>query len=109
MSPTRAKLIEMSKHVKALQEICSDELEGCACETTNQMVMHVFYPEGEFKTYRAWLEEGQQVKKGSKAFPVWGRKRKVAVKDGGEESQYKFFPTANLFHESQVEAVEVEA
>jgi len=103
----RSTLIKMSNQVKMMRELCDPALEGCNCASINEMVKHVFYPAGNYNTYKGWLEEGYQVKKGSKSFPVWGKKRKGTKKvKGGEDKEYKFFPIANIFHESQVERIE---
>lgn len=111
LNPKKAKLIELSQIAKGMREMGAPELEGMTEEPTiNNIIMHVFYPEGEYSTYKGWKDKGYQVKKGSKAFPVWGKKLKfrkeVETPKGTKEKEYSAFPLANLFHESQVEKVQ---
>ena len=69
----------------------------------------------EFNTFHQWREKGFKVKKGSKAFAVWGSPRKghedPETKSGeSEEDEYKFFPLCYLFSDQQVEpAMQMEA
>lgn len=63
-----------------------------------------------FKTFKQWKEEGFSIKKGSKAFILWAKKRKATKQDeqsqkGHEPSldEYEFFPIAYLFSDLQVE------
>ncbi len=63
-----------------------------------------------FKTFKQWKEDGYSIKKGSKAFILWAKKRK-ATKQGEQPKQgedptmedYEFFPIAYLFSDLQVE------
>ena len=68
----------------------------------------------EFKTFQQWHNEGYFVKRGEKAFVLWGRKREV--KDVGkkeaaesENIDYEFFPIAYLFSDKQIQKAEREA
>lgn len=74
----------------------------------NHIIIEDFYSdEGhqDFMLFREWKKQGFKVKKGSKAFVVWGRKRKAtkASDEENEETNYKFFPLAYLFSNQQVE------
>jgi len=58
----------------------------------------------KYNTFNQWKEKGFQVKKGSKAFLVWGSPRQVPVTDSDqEEDEFKFWPLCYLFSENQVE------
>lgn len=86
------------------------------------IVKYIYTPQGEkkeFKTFHEWKAEGASVKKGEKAFLIWGQPRK-GVKYGEETEQatntpkepqteaeklareYDFFPLCYLFSEDQV-------
>jgi len=58
-----------------------------------------------FHTFNGWKEEGFAVKKGSKAFLIWGKPRKVqiTVPQEGEDEEFKYWPLCFLFSENQVE------
>lgn len=65
-------------------------------------------PEGtEFESYRGWRKKGYQVKKGEKAFLLWGSPRKAkSKKEESDEDEFKFFPLAYVFSSEQVEPYE---
>lgn len=86
------------------------------------IVKYIYTPQGEkkeFKTFREWKAEGASVRKGEKAFLIWGQPRK-GFKNGEETEQaanapkepqteaeklarqYEFFPLCYLFSEDQV-------
>lgn len=58
----------------------------------------------EFKTFSQWKEDGYTIKKGSKAFILWGQPRKVSqVPEGSSEpEEYKYWPLCYLFADTQV-------
>lgn len=72
----------------------------------------------QFQTFKQWQEQGYKVKKGSKAFRVWGspiRASKGAEPEAdkktdteGDDQKYKFWPMCCLFNESQIEASQPE-
>jgi len=60
----------------------------------------------EFKTFKQWKEEGLKVKKGEKGFPVFSKPvkgKKDEETQEGEKKGPKYFHTAYLFNEMQVE------
>jgi hypothetical protein len=81
-----------------------------ASRTINYMLLHYIYEtEGakEFKTFMQWKQEGATVKKGSKAFIVWGQP--LGTREGDQEkgiapedSENLFFPLCFLFSDKQV-------
>ncbi|MCP3922519.1 MAG: DUF4942 domain-containing protein [Desulfobacterales bacterium] len=106
MSTTTAdkkqKLIELSKQVKFLMEIGDIESESC-----NEALIEYYKREDpsitEFKTFKGWKDKGRFVAKGSKAYLIWGKKRKITKQETDEEKkEYKFFPVAYLFANTQL-------
>lgn len=101
----RNKLIELSNEARAIR----DE-EGLECPL-NDIIIERFYSDEshtEFHTFNGWRKLGYKVTKGSEAFVIWGKKRKVEVAqseetENEEEKSYKFFPLAYLFSNQQVE------
>lgn len=66
----------------------------------------------EFNTFFEWKKKGYSIKKGSTAFLVWGKPRKVPIPgteknsnsdSDSEDDEFKFWPVAYLFSEKQVE------
>mgnify|MGYP003633842274 FL=1 len=107
----RKALITLSVKAREMR----DEVEELADSTLNDIIISHFYTDEEnfdFKLLRDWNKEGFQVKKGARAFTVWGKKRKgtkAAEQEGGEDQEYKFFPLAYLFSNAQVERKEAKA
>ncbi len=61
----------------------------------------------DFKTLSAWNAEGYSVKKGERAFGIWGKRTKktVNVEEGriaGEPEVIEYYPYVGLFHAAQV-------
>lgn len=58
----------------------------------------------EFKTFHQWKEEGATVRKGEKAFLIWGQPRRgEQVPEGSNEpEEYKYWPICYLFANTQV-------
>ena len=76
----------------------------------NTIILEDFYSQDgheEFNLFREWKEQGYKIKKGSRAFTIWGRRRKgtKAEAESEEEKEFKFFPLAYLFSNKQVEKV----
>ncbi|MDD4515378.1 ArdC-like ssDNA-binding domain-containing protein [Massilibacteroides sp.] len=100
----REALREMSKQVKPLVQ--SEQFD-----TVNEAVIELFYRDEdneEFNTLQEWNKKGFKVKKGSKAFVVWGSPRKLkatdpAPDDTEETNKDKFYPLCYLFSNAQVE------
>ena len=62
----------------------------------------------EFLTFKGWKEKGFKVKKGEKAFLVWGKKRKKEVEENEEAKEFSFFPLAFIFSNAQVEQINLD-
>lgn len=78
--------------------------------TVNQILMDWYTNEThhEFHNFWEWKKLGFKVKKGERAFFVWGKKRKVTEKvenNDEEEREFKFYPIAYLFSNAQVEPI----
>ena len=101
------------KHISKIA-IANFELNGGICNTVNEMILLYIYNiknNLQFHSYRAWQEKGYQVKKGSKAYLIWGRPlKKNKDKDKKPEDKDKlketdFFPVAYIFSSQQVEKI----
>jgi len=109
-NPNRTALRLLSLKARELRE---EDEELCDC-TVNEIVIEKFYAKNghkEFHLYRDWLQLGYQVKRGSKAFVIWGQKRKATKKQEApdkEADEFKFYPLAYLFSNKQVEPREQE-
>lgn len=60
------------------------------------------------KTFSQWKSEGYNIKRGSKSFILWSKKKSVTKTSEtntqpSEEEAYEFFPIAYLFSDLQVE------
>jgi len=100
----RKELAQLSRGIQLLVK------EG-AYDSVNEGLIDL-YSDGEdleFNTFHQWKAKGFSVKKGSKAFLVWGKPRKVAVAEpeDGEDDEFKFWPLCYLFSSKQVEATRV--
>ncbi|MFL0137712.1 ArdC-like ssDNA-binding domain-containing protein [Tenacibaculum maritimum] len=105
MQEKRDLLKDMSNTAKLMLEINPD-----AGENVNDIIINKMYKGAEhteFNTFKGWKEKGLIVKKGSKAFFIWSKPRKVEKKKDtvkeGDKDNYKMFGVAHLFSNSQVE------
>jgi hypothetical protein len=119
VNPAKLALIELSKIAQAEIEYL-EETEGVEISVNQWIVEH--YKENteikEFNSYKGWAEKGFQVQKGSIAFRVWAKPRKVTKKEQVEniqtgstedaEKKYKFWGMASIFSDQQVERIEEE-
>jgi hypothetical protein len=100
MKEKRHGLIELSQCAKVLVK------EG-VFSSVNEALL-AMYADGteinEFNTLKQWNEKGYRVRKGEKAFLVWGQPRQAAqVSEGSAEpEEYKFWPVCFLFADTQV-------
>lgn len=110
----RQKLRELSQQAKTLKETL---IEGATTPelalyyssmTVNDIIIKYFYKNDqntEFHTFKGWLSNGHAVKKGEKAFLVWGRPKAVQDKAQGKENDddTDFYPISFIFSNAQVE------
>ncbi len=107
----RNKLKELSLKAKEKAEKTEHELS-----TVNEQIMRFIYnPLGvlEFRSFKKWKENGYTVKKGSKAFLLWGQPLNKNAE--GKEDLYNFddadnielfFPIAFVFSSNQVRKID---
>lgn len=97
----RKELIELSKFVRM-------GVKSGAYDSVNEGLKEIYHetnPEiQEFKTFWQWKDEGATVRKGEKAFLIWGQPRKgEQVPEGSDEpEEYKYWPLCYLFANTQV-------
>lgn len=116
----RAALIELSVKARAYRE---EQLRKAETEQQllywssiriNDIIAGWYRQESgakEFKTFAQWKSDGYNIKKGSRAFILWSKKKNVTKQgetteinsDSIEETAYEFFPIAYLFSDLQVE------
>lgn len=108
MKIKRLQLSQTSRIVKQLMEIGETD-----AESVNEGLLEL-YSNGEnlrFNTFHGWKDKGFKVKKGSQAYLVWGKPRKVPVpgvekptiEANKEEDEFKYWPICYLFSNKQVE------
>jgi len=102
---------EKRENLKALSVEAKKLVKIGAFETVNDAIIETVYKKeghSEFNTFYGWLSNGFKVKKGSKAFVVWGRPKQVKNKEAkeDEDDEFKHFPLAYLFSNLQVEPQE---
>lgn len=97
------------EQLKALSAPFKILIKEGAIPTINSALIETYTNETHqvFKSYRGWLAEGYQVKKGEKAFLIWGSPQKLKSKkaptQGDTEKESEFFPLAFIFSNAQVE------
>jgi len=92
----REELKLLSQKAKAIKE-------ERQLSTLNQALITGIYQDEkhqDFNSYRGWTELGYQVKRGAKAFLVWGKPEEVNSDVEGEV--YTRFPLRFLFSNAQV-------
>lgn len=92
----RKELKKNSLAAKALREC--EQIDG----SINYVLLNYIYQTGdanEFKTFQEWKQEGFQVKKGEKAFVVWGKPQDLKKEEG---EKVVFYPVSYLFSDKQV-------
>jgi hypothetical protein len=107
---------EKRDFLKKLSTTVAPLLEAGEYKTTNEAVINTFYIDKvhtNFKTFNEWKREGYSIKKGSKAFIVWGKPKSAqdaekATEQGKDEpttddDTRDFYPIAFLFSNAQVE------
>lgn len=109
----REILKDYSSRAKAIKEEllkkCNTAEEEQAIEsmTVNQLIVEHIYKDEEnkkFNTFKGWIKDGFSVRKGQKAFLLWGRKKQTVEKPNGEEKteELEFFPITFVFSNKQV-------
>lgn len=110
----REILKDFSSRAKAIREEllkqCKqpEEEELIEAMTINQLIVEHIYTNEQhqkFNTFKGWIKNGFVVKKGEKAFLLWGRKKQEIEKPNGEQTteELDFFPITFVFSNNQVE------
>lgn len=119
INPKRAALIALSEQARKFREAkieqAGNDTEALywSTRTLNQIMLHHIYDKQgatEFNTFNQWKEKGATVKKGEKAFLIWGQpirpKEKAEASEKKEEeaegNTYEYFPLCYLFSDKQV-------
>jgi len=116
MREKRKKLRKISDTAKKIHK----EIQAENITTVNDMIMRYIYnPTNKliFNTFWGWKKEGFTVKKGSKAYVLWGQplntgkgkeqgKPKQAEQETEDEND--FFPLAYIFSSEQVRKVKLQ-
>jgi len=106
MKEKRKVLQTLSHTAKQLadeQGITSEDM------TVNDMIMNFIYNPDEsfvFKSFGSWKKEGFTIKKGSKAYLLWGQpinsnKEETSTEQKEESNKGPFFPLAYIFRNDQ--------
>ena len=99
MKAKRTELAALSRALKPL-------VQAGQYDSINEGLLDTYSGDDdlEFNTFKQWKEKGLSVKKGEKAFLVWGKPRRVPVPDAtDDEDEFKFWPVCYLFSSDQVE------
>ena len=97
----RKTLIELSQAIRLAVK------EG-AYDSVNEGLKEIYTEQNpeiqEFKTFWQWKADGATVRKGEKAFLIWGQPRQVSqVPEGSTEpEEFKYWPICYLFANTQV-------
>lgn len=118
----RAALIELSVKARAYREEqlskaeTEEQLLFWSAIRINDIIADWYRQQSgakEFKTFAQWKADGYNIIKGSKAFILWSKKRKVSKQEEATETNteptetaYEFFPVAYLFSDLQVEKIQ---
>jgi len=108
--------ITIHKKRKALKELSDKvQLQAIGSEfqdnTVNEKLMRFAYnPQGQltFKSFNGWKQLNFTIKKGEKAFLLWGQpvasktKKNREDKEDNKEDNYTYFPIAYVFSNMQV-------
>ncbi len=116
----RLYLSELSRDAETIRTAKVQEattIEAAAyweSKTVNYFLTNFIYPASEgtkvYKTFHDWKKEGATVKKGEKAFLIWGspiyathqKEVEKAVNEKDNVDEYEFFPLCYVFSENQV-------
>lgn len=115
----RAQLREISARAKEIKEALlhnaktTEEALQIEAMCVNDIIINYIYKDDknkEFHTFKGWLKEGHAVKKGEKAFLVWGRPKAVQDQEKGKQPDEEgdedtFFPVSYIFSNAQVQGI----
>lgn len=104
---------EARERLKLLSLEVKDLVDDETFYTINDAIVETLYKDEShriFKSYRQWKKEGQQVRKGEKAFLLWARPKQIQkpmaeAPPENLEEMIKYFPIAYLFSNAQVDPI----
>lgn len=106
-----SKYQENRTTLKNLSQFAKILVKEGAFDSVNDVLIDMYKKENpeikEFNTYNQWKHKGKIVKKGEKAFLVWGSPREISQipqenTTQNENDEFKFFPLCYLFNNLQV-------
>ena len=112
------KMLKKRNYLKGISDEALNMAKGTEFEgmTVNAQIMRFIHnPTGEleFRSFRKWKENGFTVKKGEKAFLLWGQpinknadRLETLYNLDDAEREDIFFPVAYVFSSAQVRKVE---
>lgn len=111
----RERLKDLSSRAKAIREELikksktPQQVEALEAMTINEIIVKYIYKDENnqnFDTFKGWIKNGFAVRKGEKAFLLWGRKKQTVEDAEGQEKteELEFFPVTYVFSNQQVRA-----
>jgi len=104
------KVNERREELKALSQTVKPLVKEGAYDSVNEALIECYYRDADnkvFHTFNHWIENGFKIKKGSRAFAIWGSPRPLKKIEPSqareEEKEEDFFPICFLFSNAQVE------
>lgn len=102
------------EELKGISRMLQQAVKSGMYGSVNEGLVAMYAEQGhtEIHSYRKWIEQGFQVKRGSKALLLWGEPRnggkqeKPEQKNGDDKDEFKFWPLAYVFSQLQVEPIE---
>lgn len=104
---TENTIQEKRTALKTISNLVKEKVQAGEFPTINSAIVAKYaegYQSVEFKTLKQWNEQGKRVKKGEKAFPIWGRPQQKEIEETADE--FKFYPVAYIFSSEQVQEPE---
>lgn len=108
LSDRKQAYIEKRKQLIALSKGVRQLIEAGEYDSVNEGLTDIYSQQdeeiSEFNTFHQWKDKGYTIKKGEKAFLVWGQPRTVTqAPEGSEEpEEFKYWPVCYLFANTQV-------
>ena len=107
----KKKAHEAREQLKAYSVAVKELVEKGKYKTINDALIETVYNDEkhhEFKSYEEWKKEGYQVRKGEKAFLLWGKPKEHPSQQSkendtpGKEEHSTYFPVIRVFSDAQV-------
>ena len=112
-------MLKKREYLRGLSQTAETMAEGTDQEETtvnNKLMKFIYNPKNnlEFRSFKKWKEQGFTVRKGQKAFLLWGqplendknsKDKDKKNEELNEEEGSKFFPVAYVFSSDQVHKI----